>query len=150
MSADHATVLLLRRWYEVSRSIERSLAEALGRLGLTESAGAALWALNPTTAPPTMRELAHMLNCDPSNASLVSAKLEHDGLVQRRPHPTDGRARVLVLTERGREMHAHLVADLASATALRHLDVTQQQQLGDLLDAMDTTRALSNTRPARG
>ena len=139
MSADQATVLLLRDWYEVSRSIERSLGQVLGRLGLTESAGAALWALDPATAPPTMRDLAPLLNCDPSNASLVSTKLEQHGLVQRLPHPTDGRARVLVLTERGRHLHARLVADLASATALRHLTATQQRQLAGLLNTMKTT-----------
>ena len=149
MNTDQATVLLLRHWYEVSRSVDRSLAEALGRLGLTESAGAALWALDPATAPPTMRDLAHTLNCDPSNASLVSAKLEQDGLVQRQPHPTDGRARVLVLTERGRELHARLVADLAAGTPLRHLNPTQQRQLTDLLDTMATAHVPTGARPAR-
>lgn len=139
MSADHVTVLLLlRQWYEVSRSVDRSLAQALGRLGLTESAGAALWALAPGTPPPTMRDLARTLDCDPSNASLVSAKLEQDGLVERRPHPTDGRARVLVLTELGRELHARLVADVAALTPLRHLDAAQQRQLSDLLATIES------------
>lgn len=133
MPSDEITVLLLRQWYDVSRSVDRLLAQALGRLGLTESAGAALWALAPDTPPPTMRDLARILHCDPSNASLVSAKLEQDGLVERRPHPTDGRARVLVLTQPGRELHARLVTDVAALTPLRHLDVAQQHQLADLL-----------------
>ncbi len=140
MSSDQITLLLLRQWYEVSRSVDRLLAEALGRLGLSESAGAALWALDPGTAPPTMRDLARTLGCDPSNASLVSAKLEQDGLVERRPHPTDGRARVLVLTERGQELHARLVADVASLTPLRRLDPEQQQQLSDLLGRIEAPR----------
>lgn len=133
MTSDQTTVLLLRQWYDVSRSVDRLLAEALDRLRLTESAGAALWSLDPGTPPPTMRDLARTLNCDPSNASLVSAKLEQDGLVQRHPHATDGRARVLVLTDRGRDLHARLVADVAALTPLRHLNPTQQQQLTDLL-----------------
>lgn len=136
MTSDQTTVHLLRQWYEVSRSVDRLLAAALSRLGITESAGAALWALDPGMAPPTMRELAHTLNCDPSNASLVSAKLEQDGLVQRHPHPTDGRARVLVLTERGRQLHARLIADVAGLTPLRHLDAAQQRQLSDLLETI--------------
>ncbi len=138
MSSDQVTVLLLRQWYEVSHSVDRSLAQALGRLGLTESGGAALWALAPETPPPTMRDLARTLDCDPSNASLVSAKLEQDGLAERRPHPTDGRARVLVLTQQGRELHGRLVADVAALTPLRHLNAAQQRQLSDLLATIES------------
>lgn len=140
MSSDEVMVLLLRQWYDVSRSVDQALAEALDRIGITESAGAALWALDPGTAPPTMRELARTLACDPSNASLISAKLEQDGLVERRPHPSDGRSRVLVLTERGKQLHARLVVDVAAATPLRHLSTPQQRQLTVLLAAMETGR----------
>ena len=136
MAGDHATVLLVREWYEVARAIDRSIGEALGRLGITESTGAVLWALDPSASPPTMRGLARTLNCDPSNASLISAKLEQGGLVQRQAHPTDGRSRVLVLTERGRELHARLVADVAALTPLRHLDPVQRDQLRSLLGAV--------------
>lgn len=138
VTSDQRAVLLLRQWYEVARSVDRSLAVALDRIGLTESAGAALWALDPGTPPPTMRDLARTLDCDPSNASLVSAKLEQDGLVERRPHPTDGRSRVLVLTARGKELHARLVVDVAALTPLRHLDAGQQRQLSQLLTSMGT------------
>jgi DNA-binding MarR family transcriptional regulator len=137
MDSDRVTVLLLRQWYEVSRTVDRSLADALGRLGLTESAGAALWALDPGTPPPTVRDLARTLDCDPSNASLISAKLQQDGLVARQPHPTDGRSRVLVLTARGKRLHARLVADVAALTPLRHLDARQQHQLSDLLATIE-------------
>ena len=95
-----------RTWYQVFRSVDWRLSEALDRLGLSESAGAALWALDPDAPPPTVRELAHTLGCDPSNASLVSTKLEQDGLVHRRSHPAGGRARVLVLAERGQALLA--------------------------------------------
>ena len=36
MSSDQVTVLLLRQWYEASRAVDRSLAEVLGRLGLSD------------------------------------------------------------------------------------------------------------------
>lgn len=136
MTADQTTVLLLRQWYGVSRSIERQLTETLGRFGLTESAGAALWALDPAAPPLTVRDLARILDCDPSNASLVSTKLEQDGLVQRRPHPVDGRAKVLVLTDRGQKLLGRLVAEVAALTPLRHLDAVQKRQLSDLLEAV--------------
>ena len=146
MSEDEATVLLVRRWYDVARAVDRSIAAALERLGLTESAGALLWALDPGAPPPTMRSLAHTLACDPSNASLISAKLEQDGLVERRIHPTDRRSRVLMLTERGRELHARLVCDVAALTPLRHLDDVQREHLSDLLDVVEKRLPA----PARG
>lgn len=136
MNSDQVTVALLRQWYDVAQAVGRSLSETLDRLGLTESAGAALWSLDPDGHPPTVRELAHTLGCDPSNASLVSTKLEQDGLVQRRPHPADRRARVLVLTDQGRSLLARLVAEVAAATPLRHLDAAQRRQLSELLDTM--------------
>jgi len=136
MNSDHVTIALLRQWYQMSRSVDRRLTEALDRLGLTESAGAALWALDPNAPPPTVRELARTLGCDPSNASLVSTKLEQDGLVHRRSHPADGRARVLVLTDQGQALLARLVAEVAASTPLRHLDAAQRCQLSDLLDTI--------------
>jgi DNA-binding MarR family transcriptional regulator len=129
--------LRCRTWYQVFRSVDWRLSEALDRLGLTESAGAALWALDPDAPPPTVRELAHTLGCDPSNASLVSTKLEQDRLVRRRSHPAGGRARVLVLTERGQELLARLVAEVTTATPLRHLDAVQRRRLSELLDTIE-------------
>ena len=129
-------VRLVHRWYDVARAVDQSIAAALTRLGLTESAGALLWALDPGAPPPTMRNVARTLGCDPSNASLISAKLEQDGLLERRPHPTDRRSRVLVLTEQGKELHARLISDVAALTPLRHLDTGQRQQLADLLDVV--------------
>ena len=137
VNTDQATVLLLRQWYDVSRAVDRALAQALDRLGLTEATGAALWALDPGTAPPTMRDLARTLACDPSNASLISAKLERDGLVERRPHPSDGRSRVLVLTPQGRQLHSRLLAEVAALTPVRHLDTTQKRQLSALLNEIE-------------
>jgi DNA-binding MarR family transcriptional regulator len=53
----------------------------------------------------------------PALTSLV-AKLEHDGLLQRHPDPSDGRASLISLTGSGREIvrsrHAHRVAKLTA------------------------------------
>jgi DNA-binding MarR family transcriptional regulator len=53
----------------------------------------------------------------PALTSLV-AKLEQDGLLQRRPDPSDGRANLISLTGAGREIvrsrHAHRVAKLTA------------------------------------
>jgi DNA-binding MarR family transcriptional regulator len=53
--------------------------------------------------PMSMKELAAALGVDPPNATAVVDDLESLGLVRRRPHPTDRRARLVEATPRGSE-----------------------------------------------
>ncbi len=53
----------------------------------------------------TLGELAAHLYLDKSTASRVADALERKGYAERSPHPTDGRALLLVATERGRELY---------------------------------------------
>jgi DNA-binding MarR family transcriptional regulator len=52
----------------------------------------------------SMSELAGALGIDPPNATVVVDDLESLGLVRRRPHPTDRRAKVVEATRKGKEM----------------------------------------------
>ena len=137
MGSDRVTVDLLREWHQATDRVGAALGVVLEQNGLSEAAGGVLWALDPDAPPPTLRDLARMLGCDPSNASLISGKLERQGLLERLPHPTDGRARVLVLTTRGAQLQARLLAGLASTTPLSRLTPTEREQLATLLRKME-------------
>ncbi|WP_199729194.1 MarR family winged helix-turn-helix transcriptional regulator [Micromonospora sp. M71_S20] len=50
----------------------------------------------------TPRELADVERVQPPTMTRIVAKLEERGLVQRTPHPTDGRQVILAVTEGGR------------------------------------------------
>jgi DNA-binding MarR family transcriptional regulator len=52
-------------------------------------------------APMTMGELAANLGIDAPYATLVVDELERQGLVDRRPHPTDRRVKLVATTARG-------------------------------------------------
>lgn len=52
--------------------------------------------------PLTLRALAEELNADPPYVTLVVDDLEQRGLVERRPHPSDRRAKLVRLTRAGR------------------------------------------------
>lgn len=54
--------------------------------------------------PMPMGELAAALTTDAPYATVMVDDLEKLGLVQRRPHPTDRRAKVVELTRRGKEL----------------------------------------------
>ena len=58
------------------------------------------------------------------------------GLLEKSPHPTDGRARVYALTKAGEAMHAAILAqDRANMGAM--LDVLEAEERGVLLDLLD-------------
>ncbi|MFE2262532.1 MarR family winged helix-turn-helix transcriptional regulator [Streptomyces griseosporeus] len=99
-------------------------------LGLTAPQATAL---REMTGPMTMRELADRMSCEPSNATFVVDRLEKQGLVERRAHPTDRRARHLVLTAEGAALRARLLELLAEDSPLAGLTGEQQALLQQLL-----------------
>ena len=50
------------------------------------------------------REVAEALGIDPPNATTVVGDLEKMGLLRRRPHPTDGRAKLVEATRKGKAL----------------------------------------------
>lgn len=124
---------LLRQFFEVSATVNADVRDVLAEFDLTDSMSTLLWMLDPERPPLRMRELARGLSCDPSNVTLIGDKLEQAGLVTRQSHPDDRRARVLALTDRGRDIRRTLLPRLVAATPLPHLTVREQHQLGQLL-----------------
>jgi DNA-binding MarR family transcriptional regulator len=64
--------------------------------------------------PMSMGELAAALGIDPPNATVVVDELESLGLVRRRPHPTDRRAKLVEATRKGKDMARRADAILAT------------------------------------
>jgi DNA-binding MarR family transcriptional regulator len=87
----------------------RDVAEALGI-----SFGRARTVRRLARQPMSMGELAAALGIDPPNATVVVDDLEALGLVRRRPHPTDRRAKVVEATRKGKEMARKAEAILAT------------------------------------
>ncbi|WP_329562851.1 MarR family transcriptional regulator [Streptomyces uncialis] len=101
------------------------------RLGLTAPQATALREL---TGPMTMRELAERMSCEPSNATFVVDKLEKRELLERRPHPTDRRAKRLVLTPQGTALRERLLELLGEDSPLSGLTQEEQGTLKRLLE----------------
>jgi DNA-binding MarR family transcriptional regulator len=84
----------------------------------------------------------------PALTSLV-AKLEQDGLVQRRPDPADGRAGLLSLTRTGRELvrsrHANRVEKLAALVA--QLTPDERAVLAGSVDVLHRLTDLAEDTP---
>ncbi|MFI6865774.1 MarR family winged helix-turn-helix transcriptional regulator [Nocardia sp. NPDC050406] len=91
-------------------------------------------ALRELTGPMTMRELAERMSCEPSNATFVVDRLERSGYVRRRPHPTDRRAKLLVLTPEGTALREQLLTQLAADSPLQPLSQRELHTLQRLLE----------------
>ncbi|GAA4613645.1 hypothetical protein GCM10023195_59190 [Actinoallomurus liliacearum] len=102
-------------------------------LGLTPTQ---VIALRELSEPITARELAKRMVCEASNATFVLDRLEEQGLIERQPHPTDRRAKRIVLTPAGERRRADVLDRLNAHSPLAALDPTQQESLRDLLQAL--------------
>ncbi|MEY7974697.1 MarR family winged helix-turn-helix transcriptional regulator [Saccharomonospora xinjiangensis] len=115
----------------LARQIADHVRKRAATLGLT---AAQATALREMTGPMTLSELAERTNCEPSNTTFVVDKLEGAGIVRRRPHPTDRRAKQLVLTPEGVELRERLIELLTEESPLGELSRQQQELLHELLD----------------
>ncbi len=89
--------------WRVTNSWQRVIRAALAPFDLTHVQFVLLAVLASIehTTPITQRDLATRAATDPMMTSQVLRALESKGLVERAPHPTDGRARILTITTAG-------------------------------------------------
>jgi DNA-binding MarR family transcriptional regulator len=100
-----------RALYDLSRAhFERHL-QAGAEIGLTPGDLKGLLWLTPGE-PVSMRALADQWGTDASTMTWLIDRLEQRGLVARRPHATDRRVRVVLLTEAGERARADLLDQL--------------------------------------
>lgn len=87
----------------------------------------------------SISELSDELFCDKSNATRLIQSMEAEGLVSRRPHPTDGRALSLHLTRAGEAKRAEVWQAHVHYNRRRFdacLQEVEQQYLFDCLEQL--------------
>ena len=100
----HELALALRFAY---MALHRRTGAVLSVDGVTADQFVVLWALSES-AILTQRELTERTGSDPNTLRAMLVLLERHGLVVRRPHPTDGRVRLVSLTSAGRRVYRQL------------------------------------------
>ena len=84
-----------------------------------------------------MSELAREEDLNPTMLSRVVARLADGGLLERTPHPDDGRAVLCEITPEGRELVERATADLVAADfALSGLTDEQLEMLWSVLEPL--------------
>lgn len=116
----HQLAMALRRAY---LAIHRQTNDALVPTGVTADQFVVLCEL-AQGASKTQRELVDRTASDSNTLRAMLVLLERRGLVQRRPHPTDGRAWSVALTAQGRRTFQKLWrrSDKLRMKLVEHLD----------------------------
>ncbi|WP_258949154.1 MarR family winged helix-turn-helix transcriptional regulator [Lentzea californiensis] len=94
-------MMLLHR---TGHALETELTARLAEIGLTPRARCVL--SSALDAELTQTEIADMISIDKTTMVVTMDALESAGYAERRPSPTDRRARVVVVTEQGRAIVA--------------------------------------------
>jgi DNA-binding MarR family transcriptional regulator len=130
MSGTAREVWMLMSDLVLDNQRRRKVAEAVGI-----SFGRARAVRLVARRPMSMGELAEVLGIDPPNATVVVDELESMGLVSRRPHPTDRRAKVVEATRKGKALARR--ADEILATPPPALGALGEEDLETLRRILD-------------
>ncbi|WP_236795227.1 MarR family winged helix-turn-helix transcriptional regulator [Amycolatopsis sp. GM8] len=97
------------------------LGEALAEHRLTGVTAQALWAIDPSEAPPSMKAMAERLFCNAPNLTFVVNQLVERGFVERTVDPSDRRSRRVSLTDEGRRVRAAVIEAALATSPLARL-----------------------------
>jgi DNA-binding MarR family transcriptional regulator len=137
--AEFAGQLFFRLW----RASHTRITEGLESIGLTPASFGLLNLLGARSAA-TQRELGSEMGIDPSTMVSLLDELEAAGLAKRRLHPTDRRARQVVITSKGRRLleRGRQMALQVEDEVLGGLNAGERRELLNLL-----RRALDSAPP---
>jgi DNA-binding MarR family transcriptional regulator len=132
MATGHDIAMALRAAYW---TMHRQTAARLARHRVTADQ-LVLLALLAEEDGITQQQLVQRASSDPNTIRAMLVRMEDRGLVARRPHPGDGRARMVRITPKGRRSLNVLMADLKPL----------QQELLSLFEADDANRLVEYLR----
>jgi DNA-binding MarR family transcriptional regulator len=135
MARPHPAVLM----FVAQRHVEKRVVEHLWEQGyddITLAQGRIAARLGD--AGSRLTELAEAAQVTKQTAGYLVDQLERAGYVERRPDPTDARARLVCLSERGRavQQEARTVERLIAREWSRHLGAERYRELGAMLEEL--------------
>lgn len=144
--------LLRRAWYSLNQAFRRRIAH----LGITPDQFTVLrWLHDCDGESLTQRRLADLMSSDPNTVTSVLNRMEAAGLIQRRMHHTDRRAKLVELRSFGRQVYdeSRQVAIDLQQQVLQALPAEQREsfleQLETLADACNAAADQPTSPPPR-
>ena len=120
--------LLRRAWYGLNQAFRRRIAH----LGVTPDQFTVMRTLLETGGI-TQRELTQLMSSDPNTVASLLERMERAGLLERRPHEKDRRARRLHLQPAGKRKY-HQAREIAVALQTELLSVLPEKKREEFLE----------------
>jgi len=141
--------LLRRAWYGLNQAFRRRLAH----LEITPDQFTVLRTLlEADLSGLTQRELTQAMTSDPNTVASLLQRMEESGLVLRKPHEKDKRARCIHLQEAGRrkyEAARQIAVSLQSEVLLVMPENRREEFLEHLALVADACKAAAEQSPRR-
>lgn len=124
-------------FFTVAHGLKRTINARVQHQGLSMARLRVLYQLT-TTSAIRMGELSACVDVAPRTMTSTVEAMERDGLVRRRPDPSDRRATIVSITEAGRRSFHEGQRQQAAAVAdvFEALDPGQRSALKDVLDSL--------------
>lgn len=137
------------RLYVTSAVVMRAWEVELALAGLTLPQALALYCLTKSPATPTLQELARLMCREPHSISALISRMEADGLVAKKRHPTNSRQVMVSLTKKGREVIQGQLALRASRDLIWTLSEKELDTMRSICDKMhaEAFRLIREIRP---
>lgn len=121
----------------LSRIFAQGLQAEIASLGIVTGQFPALLALWERDGQ-TQRDLVQQLDVEQATLANTLTRMERDGLIVRKEHPLDARAKTIHLTEKAKALRAPAIAaaEKTNARLLAPLSETQQAQFLDAVHAI--------------
>ena len=118
----------------MARLFDEGLRKPIAPLGIVPGQFPALLALWERDGL-TQKELLEQVAIEQATLANTLARMERDGLIVRREHPADARARTIHLTEKARSIRdaAYAAAEETNAEALAGLSDSERQEFLNLM-----------------
>ena len=137
--------------WRVSNAWSAAQRAALAPHGLTHPQFVLLASLSflDHTGPVMQKDLAHHAGMDPMTTSQVLRALETKGLVERRPHPSDARARAVGVTPSGLALAntTVVIVEAVDRAFFAPVDASSARSVLAGLDAAHRRADLAGTEP---
>jgi DNA-binding MarR family transcriptional regulator len=122
---------------DVARALRTAVDQRARRIGMTRAQWALLYHIERTKGARQV-DLADLMELEPMTVARLIDRLEAAGCVERRPDPTDRRAKRIHLTKKAGPMLDQLraIGDELLSETLGPLTPAQRAELFDLLSAL--------------
>lgn len=123
----------------VARQFARALHDQIAPFGVVPGQFAQLLALYEGDGI-TQQELCELVGIEQPTMANTLARMERDGLVERRPHPSDGRKQLIFLSDKARALESPLTEAAQSVNSLATAGLSKTER-STLMGLIATVRA---------